>query len=445
VAPAQPEPPAADPAPPTVPSLDPGEIDLTEIDLAEIDLTDLDRFADGFPHATFAALRQRAPVHWHPPTGHTPDGDGFWVLSRYDDVLAVATDSARFSSDGSHQRSTGGGTLIEDLPGGFAAGVLLNMQDDPRHQRIRQLVTPAVAPRALAALEPELRARAEHLVDRIAAAGACDFVVDVATELPLQAIAHLLGVPQDDRHALFAWANVTLDHDDTDPEAAARRSAEASAAMFAYATDLIAAKRARPDGAMVAAVANGRIEGDDGRRYPLTDLEVQMFFNLLVAAGSETTRNSIANGLRAFMDRPDQWARLQADRRLLPSAVEEVLRFTSATTYNRRTATGDVTVAGQAIAAGDKVTLWWGSANFDERVFADPFAFDIGRDPNRHLAFGHGAHFCLGANLARMEIRLVFDALLDRVDRFEPAGPCEWTRSNKHTGLRHLPVRVVAR
>jgi cytochrome P450 len=267
----------------------------------------------------------------------------------------------------------------------------------------------------------------------------------VAAELPLQAIAHLLGVPQADRHQLVAWANVTLDHDDHDLGEQSDRGAEAAAAMFAYGTELIEAKRAHPDGAMIAAVANARIEGEDGRPAPLDEIEVQMFFNLLIAAGSETTRNSIAGGLRAFMDRPDQWRRVQEDRSRLPSAVEEILRFTSSTTYNRRTATRAVEVGGQAVAAGDKVTLWWGSADFDERQFADPFDFDVSRDPNRHLAFGHGSHFCLGASLARLEIRLVFDVLLDRVASVEPTGPCEWTRSNKHTGIRHLPVRYVPR
>jgi cytochrome P450 len=170
-----------------------------------------------------------------------------------------------------------------------------------------------------------------------------------------------------------------------------------------------------------------------------------MFFNLLIAAGSETTRNSIAGGLLAFIDHPDQWRAVQDDRTLLPSAVEEILRYTSSTTYNRRTATRDVEVRGNLIRAGDKVTLWWPSANRDDEVFADPHTFSVRRDPNRHLAFGHGSHFCLGANLARLEIKVVFDALLDRFDRIAPARPHEWTRSNKHTGLRHLPVRFVDR
>ncbi|MGZ4693064.1 MAG: cytochrome P450 [Acidimicrobiales bacterium] len=414
----------------------------------DVDLTDLDRFADGFPHDVFARLRSEAPVWWHPPTAHTPGGEGFWVVSRYDDVLAAATDAVTFSSDGSVQRPTGGGTLIEDLPGGFAAGVLLNMQDDPRHQQIRKLVTPAVAPRALAAMEPELRGRAEQIVDDVLARGdSCDFLVEIAAELPLQAIARLLGVPQEDRHQLFAWAETTLDHDDRDPAEQARRAAAASAAMFDYATHLVAAKRADPDDGMLSAVANWCIRGPGAAAAdePLADLEVQMFFSLLVAAGSETTRNSIASGLLGFMADPAEWQRLHDDRSLMATAVEETLRWASSTTYNRRTATRDTDLGGQAVAAGDKVTLWWGSADFDERQFPDPFTFDIARTPNRHLAFGHGSHFCLGANLARLEIRLLFDVLLDRFRSIEQVGPVEWTRSNKHTGIRHLPVRLLPR
>jgi cytochrome P450 len=415
--------------------------------LADIDLTDLDRFTAGFPHDVFVRLRRDAPVFWHRPTEHTPGDEGFWVVSRYDDVLAVATDAATFSSDGSAVRPTGGGTLIDDLPGGFAAGVLLNMQDDPRHQRIRQLVTPSVAPRALAAMEAELRGRAEQIVDDVSARGdTCDLLVEIAAELPLQAIALLLGVPQADRHQLFAWAETNLDFEEDDPAEHARRAAEASAAMFDYAARLISTKRAEPDDSMLSAVANGRIRCPDAEGdKALDDLEVQMFFSLLVAAGSETTRNSIASGVLGFMAEPAQWQRLHDDRHLMPTAVEETLRWASSTTYNRRTATVDTDIGGQRVAAGDKVTLWWGSADFDDARFPDPFTFDIARTPNRHLAFGHGSHFCLGANLARLEIRVLFDVLLDRFAAIEQTGPVEWTRSNKHTGIRHLPVRMVPR
>ena len=379
---------------------------------------------------------------WHEPTVHTPGGEGFWVVSCYEDVAAAAGDPTTYSSDGSLQRPSGGGTLIEDLPGGFAAGVLLNMQDDPRHQRIRQLVAPAVSRRALIALEPVLAARTERLVDEVMAAEECD-LVRVASELPLLAIVGLMGVPEDDRHRLFAWANTTLDHDDHDLGEHTEQMAAAGAAMADYATELIEAKRSEPDDGIISAAVHGRITGPDGGDEHLTDLELQMLFSLLVAAGSETTRNSIAGGVLAFIDHPDQWQRLRADPRLLAPAVEEILRWTSSTTYNRRTVTRSAVLGGQQVGVGDKVTLWWPSANRDERQFPAAERFDIARTPNAHLAFGHGSHFCLGAALARLEMRLVFGALIDRFGRFEAAGPVEWTRSNKHTGIRHLPVRMT--
>jgi cytochrome P450 len=192
---------------------------------------------------------------------------------------------------------------------------------------------------------------------------------------------------------------------------------------------------------MLSAVVHGTIEGPDGAAPP-TELEALMFFNLLIAAGSETTRNSLAIGLLALIEHPDQWDDLRRDRALLPTAVEEILRWASSTAYNRRTATRDAVLGGRTIAAGEKVTLWWSSANRDEAAFPEPFRFDVRRQPNRHVAFGHGNHFCLGAVLARLEIRLVLDALASRVARAALAGPVEWTRSNKHTGIRHMPVTL---
>jgi cytochrome P450 len=411
--------------------------------LDDIDLTDLDRFAGGFPHALFTFLRRAAPVWFHPPTAHTPGGEGFWVLSRYADIQEAAADAAAFSSVTGGGRD-GGGTLIEDLPLGFAAGVLLNMTDDPHHRHVRRLVTANVSPRALAVMEDELRQRTAAILNGAAERGRCDFLTEVAAELPLQAAARLLGVPQEDRHQLFRWAMATLDYDDRDLGVHNEKTMAASAAIFEYAGRLIAEKRRHPADDMLSAVTHGMVEGTGGRLEPLADLELQMFFSLLVAAASETTRNSIAVGLAALIAHPDAWRALQADRSLLPAAVEEILRWASSTTYNRRTATRDVALRGQTIRAGDKVTLWWASANRDGAVFADPFRFDIRRHPNPHVAFGHGAHFCLGANLARMEIRLVFDALLDRFAEITLDGPIEWTRSNKHTGVRHMPVALRA-
>mgnify|MGYP001444749321 CR=1 FL=1 len=398
-----------------------------------IDLTDLDAFADGFPHEVFAWLRAEHPVWWHEPTELTPDGEGFWVVSTHAACHAAASDAATFSSEGGGGRA-GGGTLIEDLPAGFAAGVLLNMTDDPRHQQVRKQVAPALSPRGLAAMEAELRQRARAIVTAAVARQTCDLLVDVAAELPLQAIARLLGVPQQDRHRLLGWANTTLDHDDHDLGQTTERQQQAAAEMFAYGTALIEERRREPADDLLSIVANG----------DLSDLEAQMFFNLLIAAGSETTRNSLAAGVLALVERPHQWAELRADRSLLPGATEEILRWASSTTYNRRTATRDTELADVPIAAGQKVTLWWGSANFDDEVFDRPYDFDVRRSPNRHLAFGHGSHFCLGAGLARAEIRIVLDELLTQVARIEPTGPVEWVRSNKHTGLRHVPVRLVA-
>lgn len=406
---------------------------------APIDLTDLDGFTRGFPHDAFTTLRREAPVWFHPATAHTPGGEGFWVLSRHADVVAAAQDAATFSSETGGARD-GGGTLIEDLPAGFASGVLLNMMDDPRHRRIRRLVTPGLTPRALALVEDELRARTAVIVDAAVARGRCDLVVDVAAELPLQATARLLGVPHDDRHRLFAWATTTLDYDGRDLGEQDARTLAAQQAMFAYGTGLIADKRATPGDDLLSAVVHGRIAGADGTEEPLTDLEQQMFFNLLIAAGSETTRNTIALGLLACIEQPAAWRALQTDAAVLGAAVEEMLRWASSTPYNRRTATRDVVLHGQTIRAGDKVTLWWASANRDETVFPEPFRFDVARTPNPHVAFGLGSHFCLGATLARIEIRLVLEALLARVDTLALDGPVEFTRSNKHTGLRHMPV-----
>lgn len=412
--------------------------------LSEIDLTNLDHFTEGFPHHDFTLLRAEAPVWFHPATEHTPGGEGFWVVSRHADVLAVSADPQTFSSDGGGDRE-GGGTTLEDFPRGIVAGVLLNMMDDPRHHRIRTLVTPNVSPRLLARMEPELRERTVQILAAVRDRGECDFLVDVAAELPLQAIARLMGVPQDDRHQLLEWANITLDYEDREVGQQSARSMAAAASMSEYGTHLIATKRACPADDILSVVTHATIEEPDGTRGPISELELLMFFHLLIVAGTETTRNSIAGGLKALIENPDQLQLLQRDRSLLPAAVEEMLRWASSTPYNRRTATRDVELNGQMIRSGDKVTLWWTSANRDETMFEAPFRFDLRRTPNPHLAFGHGNHFCLGANLARLEMKVMFEELLDRFDRFELAGAVEWVRSNKHTGIRHMPIHFTAK
>jgi cytochrome P450 len=312
------------------------------------DLTDPDLFADGPPHDVYAHLRDEAPLYWHAPTANTPDDEGFWCLTRHDDVAWAARQPILFSSVGGGSRD-GGGTLIEDLPAGFAAGVLFNMQDDPRHRHLRRLVTPSVSPRRLRRIEAELADRCAALLDGALDRGRCDFLIDVAAELPLQAIASLLGVPQEDRHFLLDWADATLDFDDHNPGETSRRSQEAGAAMSAYCTRLLEEKRSCPTDDILSIIATAELPDTAEPGGPLRDLEQQMFFHLLVAAGSETTRNSITAGLLALMDRPGEWAALRADRSQLPGAVEEMLRWASSTVYNRRTATGDVERHGQVI------------------------------------------------------------------------------------------------
>ncbi len=410
------------------------------MDLDAIDLTDLDRFADGFPHEMFTTLRREAPVWWQEPTEHTPGGEGFWAITGHADLLRVVRDPATFSSDTGPGRDGAGGTILEDLAAGVGPGVMLNMCDPPAHTRIRGLVSRDFTPKPVERLVPFLRARTAQILDVVAARGTCDFLVDVAAELPLQTIARILGVPEADSHQLFSWTSTILDFRDRDLEGTTDELAAAALGMVGYGGELIDEKRRRPADDMLSAVVHATLEGDDGSVEALSAAELSAFFSLLFVAGSETTRNSIAGGLLALIENPDQMRALRADRSLVPSAVEEILRWTSATAYNRRTATRDVELGGQRIAAGEKTTHWYPSANRDDAAFADPFRFNVARDPNPHVAFGGGLHHCLGAALARTEVRVMLEELVDRFSDFALAGPVEWGRSNKHTSIRHLPV-----
>jgi cytochrome P450 len=398
--------------------------------LEGVDLTDLDNFAAGFPHHLFACHRAEAPVWWHPPTAHTPDGEGFWSVATYAESLLVLSDPTTFSSERGGDRACGG-TLIQDLP---VAGVVLNMMDDPRHARIRRLVSKGLTPLTVRRLEDELRRRAGALLDAVPDAEPFDFLVDVAAELPMQMICILLGVPEADRHELFAAVEPGFDFrtgNGTEREPPAFD-------LLAYGHALIAEKRADPGDDMLSVVVHATLADVDPPG--LTDAELYMFFSLLFAAGSETTRNAIAGGLHALVGHPAQRDALQSDPARMGPAIEEILRWTTPSPSKRRTATVATHLGGHTIAAGDKVVVWEGSANRDERAFPDSMTFDISRDPNLHLGFGHGLHYCLGASLARLEMRVLYEELFRRFGRVESAGPIEWTRSNRHTGVRHLPV-----
>ncbi|HEV7526797.1 MAG TPA: cytochrome P450 [Acidimicrobiia bacterium] len=403
-----------------------------------VDLTDLDLFADGFPHEVFTRLRSIAPVLWHEPTSHTPDGEGFWSVHTHAACMAVVHDPGAFSSETGGTRPFGG-TTLNDLP---VAGLMLNMMDDPRHQRVRLLVSKGLTPRTVARLEAELRKRTALLVDAAIADGECDFVSAVAGELPMQAICILMGIPEADRHQLFEWIEHVFDFKGRDAFEATDEATRAAASMFQYGTALVAEKRAHPADDMLSVVCHAELAGEDPPR--LTDQELQFFFSLLWAAGADTTRNAIAGAIVALDAFPGEWRALRRAGPVGATAVEEIVRWTHPAAYNRRTATRDLELFGETIHAGDKVVFWEASANRDADVFADPFRFDLGRDPNPHLGFGHGVHHCLGANLARLEIRVVLDELGARVGDIGLTGPVEWTRSNKHTGIRRLPVRLTS-
>ncbi len=406
------------------------------VDLSQVDLTDLDTFAHGFPHDVFRVHREQAPVWWHAPTRHTPDGEGFWSVATYDDVLAVLRDPVRFSSETGGDRPYGG-TIIQDLP---VAGVVLNMMDDPRHAGIRRLVTKGLTPAAVRALTPELHRRMRALLE--AAGDECDFLVDVAAELPMQAICLLLGVPEEDRHLLFEAVEHIFDlPDESDLLAMTPRRQAALGRMNEYGVALIAEKRVHPRQDMLSVVVNAELE--DAIPPRLSEDELSAFFSLLFSAGAETTRNAIAGAVLAFTEWPDQLELLRNGSVPVETAVEEILRWTTPSPSKRRTATGRCQLGGHTVEPGQKVVVWEGSANRDPSRFEDPDQFRLAREPNAHLSFGHGVHFCLGAHLARLEIRVALEELLSTVRFFSLAGEPQWMRSNRHTGIRHLPLRLV--
>jgi cytochrome P450 len=405
--------------------------------LSQVDFTDLDNFANGFPHELFAVHRREAPVYWHSPTEHTPDGEGFWSVASYAETLAVLKDPVTFSSVTGGGRPFGG-TLLQDLS---IAGQVLNMMDDPRHTQIRRLVSSGLTPRMISAVEDDLRARTRRLLDAVVPGEPFDFVMDVAAELPMQMICILLGVPESERHWLFEAIEPQFDFGGSRKAALSQLSAEeAGSRMYTYGLELIASKRAQPTDDMLSVVANAALADDVPA---MSDLELYLFFSLLFSAGAETTRNAVAGGLLALASHPEQLRELREDLDTLPTAVEEMVRWTSPSPSKRRTATRDVTVGGASIAAGQKVQIWEGSANRDASVFDDADEFDIVRKPNPHLGFGQGVHYCLGANLARLELRVLFEELLSRFGTVQVVRDVEWTRSNRHTGIRHLVVELV--
>ncbi|GAC1316310.1 MAG: cytochrome P450 [Acidimicrobiales bacterium] len=398
--------------------------------VADIDLNDLDAFVPAVPHDVFTRLRQEAP-YWQ----HERGGPGFWNFTRYEDVVLVNKDNLTFSSS---RR----GALLHEMAEEDLVNqrmMMLNM-DPPIHTRYRLLVNKGFTPRMVGQLEARTRAMTNVILDDALARGECDFVTDIAAELPLQVIAELLGVPQADRHLVFDWSNRMIGSEDPEYSSSIEAAQTASMELFAYAHQLTELKKADPHEDLLSVLTRVEVNGEK-----LNELEIDLFFLLLAVAGNETTRNLMAHGMHALLEHPDQYADLVADPGLIPGAVEEMLRWGSPVMNFRRTVTRDTDINGFPVKEGDKVVIWYISANRDERVFADPFRFDIRRNPNPHVAFGGGGpHFCLGANLARLEIRIMFEEILRRIPVIEQAGPVQRLRSNFINGIKHLPVRFPA-
>ena len=395
--------------------------------VAPVDLSDSRSYVAGVPHAYLAHLRRTDPVHWQ----DEPGGPGFWAVMKYDDCVTVNRDYERFSS-AAH------GTMPFELGAEEEAQqslMMLNM-DPPIHTRYRRLVNKGFTPRMVRDLEASIHRSTDAIIDEVVEKGEADFVTQISAELPLQVIAELLGVPQGDRHKMFEWSNRMVGNEDPEYQADADLALASAMELYAYAAELFAKKRIDPHADLMSALTSVEVEGER-----LSDMELELFFLMLTVAGNETTRNLMSGAMHAFFQHPGQWQRLREDRSLLPTAVDEMLRFVSPVMNFRRTAMVDLTLSGTEVKAGDKVVFFHASANRDEDVFDSPDTFDIGRDPNPHIAFGGGGpHFCLGTNLARMEIRVMFEHLLDRVPDIRQDGDVQRLQSQFINGVKHLPV-----
>lgn len=397
------------------------------MDLAEIDLTDSSNFVEAVPHHWFAELRRRAPVFWH----EEENGPGFWAVTKYDDCVAVNRDYEHFSS----ARKATFLWEIEEEQIAQQGLMMLNM-DPPLHTRYRRLVNKGFTPRMVNQLEEKIHQTADDIIDAVIEKGECDFVTDISAELPLIVIADLLGVPQDDRHAMFDWSNRMIGQEDPEYQITPEIAQQSAMELYAYASELYSKKRLSPHEDLMSVLTSVEVEGEQ-----LSELELELFFLLLTVAGNETTRNLMSGAMHAFFDNPDQWQKLLDDRSLLPSAVDEMLRYVSPVMNFRRQTTAPIELHGQPIGEDQKVVFFHVSANRDEDVFEDSDRFDVTRNPNPHMAFGGGGpHFCLGHNLARMEIRVMYEHLLDRLPDIHPDGEVQRLQSAFINGVKHIPV-----
>jgi cytochrome P450 len=403
---------------------------------------DNDAFADRVPHETFALLRREAPVYRY----EWEHGKPFWAITRYDDVVAVMKDWKTFSSET-------GATALEDLdPDQIEARKSMLDTDPPEHSRLRSIVNKGFTPRAVAAYEELLRQLTRQILDEALPKGEFDFVEEIAKQLPIQVLCRILGVPLKDDEQLIEWGDKMIGN--TDPDSGGLHPASPESAkfrlypfrspyameVFSYGHRIAAERREDPHDDLVSKLVTW--EDEDGRR--LTEREFDTMFLLLVVAGNETTRQSIAHGMHALIEHPESMERLRDDPALMGVATEEIMRWASPVLHFRRTATVDTELRGVPIKSGDKVVTWLISGNFDEEQFPNPLRFDIERKPNNHVTFGRGGpHFCLGAHLAKLETRIMFEELLPRLASIEPTGPARRIESNFTNAYKAMPVRVT--
>jgi cytochrome P450/nitrite reductase/ring-hydroxylating ferredoxin subunit len=438
---------ARDGAPPAVPlprAATSGP-DTSRLALDDVDLMDLDAWERGVPHDWLALLRREAPLHWQDERS----GRGFWVFTRYDDIVTVSKDYGTYSSET-------GGTSLEDLePDQVEARKSMLDTDPPAHTRLRALVNQGFTPRVLRAYEDSIRAIARRVLDDAFALGEFDWVESVASEIPMVVFSRIMGLPLEDRRLLIELGDKLLGN--TDPEVVGAEnvhertrldprtrllpfSSPFALDLIEYGRQLGEARRAEPREDITTRLVQAEVDGSR-----LDEREFGVFFILLTTAGNETTRHTISLGLADLLAHPEQAARLAADPSLAGTAADEILRRAHPVHHFRRTATRDVTVHGRRIREGDKVTIWYAAGNFDEERFADPYALDVGREPNRHLTFGLGGpHFCLGAHLAKLEVRIWLEEMAPHLARIELAGQPVRLRSNFFNGVKRMPVRVLA-
>ena len=404
------------------------------MDLSDIDLTDLDVFERRTPHEWFRLLRKEAPVHWH----EEKNGPGFWAITKYADLKWISKNPGLFSSE--RQGSLREDPTPESLP--LIRNIMINM-DPPRHRRYRALVDQAFRKRHVQALRPHIQDIVKRIIDGVIEKGECEFVEEVAALLPMEVICEMMGVPDEDRRRVYEIGNSLVGSDDPDLQDDGKprdrenmNAQEAFAEMFMYADKLLEKARTNPSDDIATALIDAELDG-----HKLSDDDFRFFFLLLLVAGNETTRTVTTNGMITLLENPDQLAALEREPDLVDSAVEEILRFAPAVHSFRRQATADVELRDRKIRENDKVMLWYASVNRDEEVFADPDTFDVRRHPNDHLAFGVGEHYCLGANLARLELREIFRGIVTRFRDMEMTAPPRRLRSTFINGVKEMRVR----